>query len=357
MNTTTKRTLNNAEIEKAAITLAEISAASVLKNLVTKSSQETMFILKRELQIDKGTIKRAEYIGDKTTALERRNEEIKKELTELAKVLSILKGRLSERENSSFMALYKGTKTEIESLKAERKRISEEKDILYKKLGESLRNGNDLINTAVCAIYENFDKVKEYFNDKFYDIPTDEKPKEKFFADIVQEMGNIVIDREYKTIREQYTGVSKQGNISKFYKAKRDENGEIVKAWQDITLRYATAKAVNQYINQYRSMTALQTCYIITGYDEDGNELLLQNSAFETLGGVDSVEEKIDFNILFKKCESVLTARQIEIIKLILKGLSQKEISEKLGVSENTIYSHTNQIREKMKNIGVSLKK
>lgn len=357
MNTTTKRTLNNAEIEKAAITLAEISAASVLKNLVTKSSQETMFILKRELQIDKGTIKRAEYIGDKTTALERRNEEIKKELTELAKVLSILKGRLSERENSSFMALYKGTKTEIESLKAERKRISEEKDILYKKLGESLRNGNDLINTAVCAIYENFDKVKEYFNDKFYDIPTDEKPKEKFFADIVQEMGNIVIDREYKTIREQYTGVSKQGNISKFYKAKRDENGEIVKAWQDITLRYATARAVNKYINQYRSMTALKTSYIIVGYDEDGNELLLQNSAFETLGGVDSVEEKMDFNILLQKCESVLTVRQMEIVKLMMKDFSQKEISEKLGVSENTIYSHTSQIREKIKNIGVALKK
>ena len=91
--------------------------------------------------------------------------------------------------------------------------------------------------------------------------------------------------------------------------------------------------------------------------DEDGNELLVQATAMQTAGGVDSVEDAYDFELLLYKCEQLLTARQMEIIKLVLQGYKQSEIAIKLHVRESTINNHMAQIRERMTAAGVSLKK
>lgn len=351
MNTTTKRKLTVEEIEKAGLILADITSASVLKNLVSKWAQETTVILRRELQLDKGILKRAEYIGEKTTELENRNAEIREDLKTLGKVQQLLKQAIKTEENKVKRDQYKKDydfhKWEIETLKAERKRNNAEIDLLYVGLGQALGSGNDLKNVAVCAIWENWEKVLENMKSKVFEIPTDTEKEQEFYTSVAQTIGNIVVGQEYKTVRKAYKGESKEGNKAIFYRAERDENGEIVKEWQDITVRYASAKAVNQYVNQYRNKLALKTQHIITGTDEEGNELTVQATALETLGGVDSVESQIDFSFLWAKVENLLTARQCEIVRYILKGYSQKEISIALGVKESTINNHMAQIREK----------
>lgn len=349
MNTTTKRTLTVEEIEKAGLILADITSASVLKNLVSKWAQETTVILRRELQLDKGILKRAEYIGEKTTELENRNAEIASDLKTLGKVQQLLKQAIKGEENKVKRDQYKKDydfhKWEIETLKAERKKNNAEIDLLYLGLGQSLGNGNDLRNVAVCAIWEHWKKVLEHMKNKVFEVPTE--TGQEFYTSVAQVIGNLVIGQEFKTVRKAYKGESKEGNKAIFYRAERDENGEVLKEWQDITVRHASAKAVNQYVNQYRSKTALKTQHIIIGTDEDGNELTIQATALETLGGVDSVESKIDFDFLWAKVERLLTVRQCEIVRYILKGYSQKEISIALGVKESTINNHMSQIREK----------
>jgi len=43
-----------------------------------------------------------------------------------------------------------------------------------------------------------------------------------------------------------------------------------------------------------------------------------------------------------------LSARELEILKLLAKGLTNKEIAKVLGISDNTVRNHVNSIIEKL---------
>ncbi|HWP37216.1 MAG TPA: response regulator transcription factor [Gemmatimonadales bacterium] len=43
-----------------------------------------------------------------------------------------------------------------------------------------------------------------------------------------------------------------------------------------------------------------------------------------------------------------VTRRELEILELIAAGLSNREIAEKLGVSENTVKTHSNRVFDKL---------
>lgn len=43
-----------------------------------------------------------------------------------------------------------------------------------------------------------------------------------------------------------------------------------------------------------------------------------------------------------------ITRRELEILELIAAGLSNREIAEKLGVSENTVKTHSNRVFDKL---------
>lgn len=45
---------------------------------------------------------------------------------------------------------------------------------------------------------------------------------------------------------------------------------------------------------------------------------------------------------------SNLTAREIEILKMLSKGPTNKEIGRALGISDNTVKNHVNSIIEKL---------
>jgi DNA-binding NarL/FixJ family response regulator len=43
-----------------------------------------------------------------------------------------------------------------------------------------------------------------------------------------------------------------------------------------------------------------------------------------------------------------LTARELEILKILTKGLTNKQIGSALGISDNTVRNHINKIIEKL---------
>lgn len=344
-------------IETVIDTLADMASASVLKNLVGKISNETavssygkLYDLRNALQIDRATLRKAKYSADRIQVLEMHNEALAEQVKTIHAEMRILRKRIEGEDDinkrASLEEKYSYAVAWLEDCKAERKANNEEIDILYKAISDTVQDGQDIKQTAFLAMWEHVETVKEWA--KTHNITED---------NVLEKVGNIVVEREYKAVRIPYQGISKGGDIATFYKAERDENGEIVKAWQDVTLRKVGARAANRYINAYRSKAANMTTSIITGYDEDGQELTIQTSRLETLGGVDSVEEKLDFETAWAKIGSVLTARQCEIIKLILAGFNYSDIATKLGVKENTVKTHVFQIREKAREVFPNWKK
>jgi DNA-binding NarL/FixJ family response regulator len=62
-----------------------------------------------------------------------------------------------------------------------------------------------------------------------------------------------------------------------------------------------------------------------------------------------------EFNSLAKRAESqeqfptpVLTVRELEVLKLVAKGLSNREVAQQLFISENTVKNHVRNILEKL---------
>jgi two-component system NarL family response regulator len=62
-----------------------------------------------------------------------------------------------------------------------------------------------------------------------------------------------------------------------------------------------------------------------------------------------------EFNMLAKKAEErqqfpapALTGRELEVLKLVAKGMSNREIADELYISENTVKNHVRNILEKL---------
>ena len=74
--------------------------------------------------------------------------------------------------------------------------------------------------------------------------------------------------------------------------------------------------------------------YITVGYDDEGNELFLQDKALVTMGGITSFEELQDYHCLLQSIENVLTEGEKLIIKMLLQGKTQEEIGKKLNLKQ-----------------------
>ena len=62
-----------------------------------------------------------------------------------------------------------------------------------------------------------------------------------------------------------------------------------------------------------------------------------------------------EFNVLSKRAEErqqlpapALTSRELEVLKLVAKGMSNREIADELYISENTVKNHVRNILEKL---------
>lgn len=94
----------------------------------------------------------------------------------------------------------------------------------------------------------------------------------------------------------------------------------------------------------YQSLQAGARGYILK--DSPRNELLA------SIRRVHAGERVIPPNIATRLAERIggneLTAREFEVLKLIVKGRSNKQIGDDLGISEGTVKSHVNNILDKL---------
>lgn len=94
----------------------------------------------------------------------------------------------------------------------------------------------------------------------------------------------------------------------------------------------------------YQSLQAGARGYILK--DSPRNELLA------SIRRVHAGERVIPPNIATRLAERIggneLTAREFEVLKLIVKGKSNKQIGDDLGISEGTVKSHVNNILDKL---------
>lgn len=72
-------------------------------------------------------------------------------------------------------------------------------------------------------------------------------------------------------------------------------------------------------------------------------------STFHMMVVIEKVSERDDFNLDKFKQQFDLTDRQMEIVGLLMKGAGNKEIAQKLFISEDTVKSHLKHIMKRLK--------
>lgn len=302
------------QYEKGLLKVAEISAKSTIKYLWEKWAMDYTEQLRFGQLADFRLLEIEGNIIDEMGELEKRVTEINEEVKLVYSTIAELKDAMDSMSKRQ----YEDARNEclilddyIKSMHAERKRANERINLLYSKMGQCLTDGIDLYQIGVVAVWECLPIIKAYARHGKLDV---------------NNVGALVV--ECYTVKS--TGAKKY-----------------------LTLKAYADREIRRYINQWRTGTASKTQYIIVGADEDGNDLLLQNSKLETLGGVDSWEEKQAFFETWGKLEGILTSGQLEVVKLLLQGKTQEEIAKKLGVKQNTISEKIKRIREKVKNSSI----
>lgn len=295
------------------LSVAEISAKSTIKYLWEKWAVDYTEKLRFGQLADFARLDRERNAVNEIDTLEKRVKNIDEEMkitvavmSEIEDVVLNLRGNAYKEKQGELQEL----NAYIEELHEERKKTVKEIGVLYGVLGERLTDGIDLYQIAVCAVWECLPVIKAYVRHG-YDV---------------NNAGGMVV--ECHTIKR--TGEKRY-----------------------LTLKAYADRAVRKYVNQWRSGTASKTQYIIVGHDEEGNELLLQNSKLETMGGVDSWEEKQAFAEMWAELENILTGGQLYVVKLLLQGRTQQEIAKCLKVKQNTVSDKIKRIREKVKNSSI----
>ena len=307
------------------LNLAEISAKSTIKYLYMQSVNEYTRGIRFGLLSDVARLEREKNTIEEIARLEKTvisiDEEIKiteKTITEIEDIILDLKGELYEEQRENLLEL----NSYIETLHKERKLKVEEISLLYKVLGERLTDGIDLYQVAVVSIWECMPTLKAYARHGKLNI---------------ENVGDLVV--KCHTIKK--TGEKRY-----------------------ITLKgYADSK-IREYINNWKRKKEYKdkegkrkTCdivqYITVGYDDEGNELLLQDKSLVTMGGITSFEELQDYNCLLQSIENVLTEGEKLIVKMLLQGKTQEEIGKKLNLKQNSISDKIKRIRNKISKLDI----
>ena len=299
--------------EDALLSVAEISAKATIKYLWEKWAMDYTDKLRYGQLADFARLDRERNAVNEIATLEKRIVNIDEEMKITVAVMSEIEDAVLNLRGNAYKEMQSELQelnSYIENLHEERKKTVNEIGALYGVLGERLTDGIDLYQIAVCAVWECLPIIKAYARHG-YDV---------------NNAGCLIV--ECHTIKR--TGEKRY-----------------------LTLKAYADRAVRKYVNQWRSGTASKTQYIIVGHDEEGNELLLQNSKLETMGGVDSWEEKQVFAEMWAELENILTGGQLEVVKLLLQGKTQQEIAKCLKVKQNTVSDKIKRIREKVKNSSI----
>ena len=317
---------------KTADTLARICTASTLKFLEGKQTQSQttegktlastpVFDLVRELrnglQHDLRNLDHVQTLANLDAEYQAVLDEIKLltiEQRELEKLAS-RQNKPTPEQRATIDRRYWDVTLELDELTDRKHDIASRLASLRKVMDYATTDALDLYQTAYLAIWEAFqtDALKKTF-DNLNDTDTTEA--------ILSAISDVVA-------------------FSIPYKTKDGAKDYTAKHWGD--------RAVQHVINRNRSGVARKTTYIITGYDEDGNELTEKLDTFQTLGGVDSLEQLDNFTELWQALN--LSEYEKRIVSHLLKGHTHEQIATACGVSRTAITNKISRLRDRLASI------
>ena len=95
----------------------------------------------------------------------------------------------------------------------------------------------------------------------------------------------------------------------------------------------------------YQALNAGATTYLLK--DQLGDDLV--PLIREVFAGGRPMPSEVAARLTERIFQSHLTGREVEVLKLLAEGLRNKEIAQKLGISENTVQGHVKNILAKLK--------
>jgi len=126
--------------------------------------------------------------------------------------------------------------------------------------------------------------------------------------------------------------------------------GEAPVAVASLRQALATFRHLEAPYEAARVQVCLARAYRVQGNDESAShELQAAREAFRKLGAATDlahIEELVDFPATSPA--GPLTQREIEVVKLVASGITNREIANKLNISEKTVARHLNNIFNKL---------
>lgn len=297
--------------------LARISTASTLKFLMDKDTAPVIVELRNSLQADYSHLDNIDHATEVytniLTAIRTATEEktlLEKACAEMRKALKVAEGN----EYETIRAEYLDTLDTIKRLTREIAENRAERDIIEPFFDYTLSDAYDLHNDAYTAIIE---AMRE--------------PIVSDYLDTLDRMGVTDFDEVATALR----GVV----VYRLpYKTKEGYREYTLKKWGD--------RAIQKRINAMRSGIASKTVYLVTGYDDEGNELYIKADAMTTAGGLDSIDRAEEFR---EFCENLnLTADELTICRYLMNGKTQSDLARRFGVSQQAISKRINKLRDKI---------
>ncbi len=168
---------------------------------------------------------------------------------------------------------------------------------------------------------------------------------------------NIIVVETSAVVLEGLAGIVKRSGIKcRLYSAESVERAELLFARNQCeaivinpSFFYGNIKNFNQAKSRFESVKWIALVYswhdpkILSLFDAQIHISDSEDSIISTLCKIDSDEEQANQN----QVQEILTERETDVLKLLAKGFTNKEIADKLNISINTVITHRKNISQK----------
>lgn len=311
--------------------LSEISAKSTPKFLEQKDGSNMIHELRNGIAKDCKYFETLKRISEDDRTEYRRDclrEEVRINNREMSAIKRQMKKTMDENQLEKLNDRLGELETENDMHDFEIKRISEYLARIQPIISDTLSpNSFDLVNISRMAILYAlqrstnasiiFDKIV-YWNN-IYTMYTLDELKQSAIDDLLEDIKHIVIAKKKLKTKDGY---------------------------RTYTLKQFADQIVRNSINRQRSGIASKTLFMISGYDEQGNEQYIQADKMTTAGGITDIFRKEEFETFRHNLN--MTDGENLIARLLMEGRTEAEIGARFGVSQQAMHKRIVKLRNRL---------
>lgn len=332
-----KTKLNYSDVKNLAIfepfvnRLAEISAKSTLKFIEQKESSNMIHDLRMGLAKDCKYLETLDRISEDERTEYKRDclrDEMRLNNLAMTQIKKRMKREQDERELENLNFAFADLMGENEMLSNEIKCISDYLARIQPIISDTMTpNSFDLVNTARFAILY----ILQHSAHKYMLYEAIDVHSIAYIINGNDEHNNKVLDRLMDDIKDII--VAKK-------KLKTKEGYTL------FTLKSFADYAVRRDINKKRAGIASKTNFLITGYDEYGNEQYAQADKLTTMGGITDIFRADEFKAFRDSLN--LSESDNWLIRRLMEGCTESEIASRQGVSQQAIHKRIAKLRTRL---------